>query len=115
MLKTISAVGAVMLASALVVPTVSQAATPEFVSVSYAELNLASAKGRQLLERRIAAAAGQVCAFGGIQDLSRATQAKACRSDAIARVQPQFDAAVNAARRGTVTVLGAAALTVTAR
>ncbi len=40
--------------------------------------------------------------------------ARACRNETLASVQPAFDAAVNAARRGTVTVLETA-LVVTAQ
>jgi hypothetical protein len=40
---------------------------------------------------------------------------KLSRTDAIDPVQPAYEAAINAARRGTVTVLDAAALIVTAR
>jgi hypothetical protein len=46
MLKPLSAIAAVLLATALVTPTVSQAQDVPSASVSYADLNLANAKGR---------------------------------------------------------------------
>jgi UrcA family protein len=83
--------------------------------VSYADLNLASSAGRQSLERRIAFAAFTVCEIEDSRELALAAATNACRDVAIADAQPAFDAAVGAARHGTVEVLDAAALVVTAR
>ena len=115
MLKAIPAVGALLAASVLVLPTVSHAAAGTSVAVSYADLNLASVKAQGALQRRIAAAATEVCDFGKFQDISRMGAASACHAGAIAGAQPAYDAAVAAARRGNVTVLGAATLLVTAQ
>ena len=112
MLKSISAFAAVLAASALVVPTVSQAETVNSVSVSYADLNLATGAGEKILERRIANAARAVCEIEDSHELALAQATAACRGDAIASAQPAFDAAVRGARRGEVTVLEAAALTI---
>ena len=43
MLKAIPALGALLVASALVLPTVSHAASPNSAAVSYADLDLGSA------------------------------------------------------------------------
>ena len=66
MLKPIAAFGALVVASALVVPTVSQAAASNSVRVSYADLNLASAQGQSSLVHRIAFAARTVSAPGSL-------------------------------------------------
>ena len=115
MLKTITAFAAVFVASTLVLPTVSQAAESNSVRVTYADLNLASGFGQQILEHRIVYAAKIVCVYDDGRDLDLATETNICRSDAVASAQPAYAAAVNAARRGSVTVLDAASLIVTAR
>jgi UrcA family protein len=115
MLKTITAVAALAIASAFVVPTVSQAGETNSARVSYADLNLASGVGQKTLERRIVGAARVVCAIEDSRELALASATNACRGDAIAGAQPAFNEAVAAARRGSVTVLESAALIVTAR
>jgi UrcA family protein len=115
MLKTVTAFAALLVASTLVAPTVSQAAEPDSVRVSYADLNLASDTAQRILENRIVRAARIVCVYDDGRDTNLAIEVKACRSDAVASAQPAYVAAVNAARHGTVTVLDAAALIVTAR
>jgi len=108
MLKPLLVVAAVVAASALVGPTVSQAATTNSYRVSYADLNLASDHGRQSLQRRIAFGARVVCEVEDSREFALATATNACRGDAIASAQPAYDAAVGAARRGTVQVLESA-------
>jgi UrcA family protein len=116
MLKAISAVAALVVASVFVVPTVSQAEDSQSVRVSYADLNLASMDGRQRLEHRVAYAAKAVCDLGETSsELSLAALTKGCREDTLASVQPQLAAVIDANRRGTVTVGGAAALILTAQ
>lgn len=114
MQKTITAFAAVLTATSLVLPTVSQAAESNSVRVTYADLNLASAPGQRILEHRIIRAAQIVCVYDPGKDVDLAVETHACRSDAIAGAQPAYAAAVNAARRGSVTVMDAASLIVTA-
>ena len=114
MIKTLPAVAAFVVAGTLVVPTVSQAAETNSVRVSYADLNLASSLGQHTLQGRIAGAARVVCVIEDSREIALRRATNACRGDAIASAQPAYEAAVNAARRGTVTVLDAAALVVTA-
>jgi len=115
-MKTVIALAAVLAARAFVVPTVAQAQEVASARVSYVDLDLTSDVGQQNLQRRIFHAAESVCGIGAIRmDIKSAFLAADCRDDAIATVQPQFAAAVNAARHGTVTVGGAAALIITAR
>ncbi len=114
MLRTVTAFAALLVASTLVVPTVSQAMEANSVRVSYADLNLTSGDDQRTLEHRIVRAAKIVCVFDDSRDQDLATETNACRSDAIASAQPAFEAAINNAKRGSVTVLDAAALIVTA-
>lgn len=115
MLKTLSALSAFVVASALVVPTVSQAASTNSVRVSYADLNLASNFGRAALDGRIAGAARSVCEIEDSRELALAKATNNCRFGAIAAAQPAVDAAIAAARIGSVTVMDGAALIVTAQ
>ena len=115
MTKTIPALAAVVVASALLVPTVSHAASADSVAVSYADLNLRGQAGRDQLLQRIDYAAEKVCAVSQATDLAALGLASDCQDGAIARAQPAFDAAVRAALNPTVTVSGAAALIVTGR
>ena len=115
MQKTITAFAAVLAATSLVLPTISHAANSNSVRVGYADLNLASAPGQQILEQRIVRAARIVCVYDDGKDVDLALETNACRSVAIADAQPAYAAAVSAARRGSVTVMDAAALIVTTR
>lgn len=115
MSKMFPALCALTVASMLVVPTVSQAATSTSVQVSYADLNLASDAGRNVLERRVARAVRIVCPTEDMRDFAIAHDTQACRSTATANAQPAVDAAIAAVRKGSVTVLDAAALTISAQ
>jgi UrcA family protein len=115
MLKTISAVAALVIASALVAPTVSQAAEANSVRVSYADLNLATNFGQTKLQRRITYAARLVCDTADPRDLKFVRATAECRDGAVADAQPAYLAAVKAARHGTVEVLDGAALIISAR
>ena len=113
MLKTLPAVAALVVASALVVPTVSSAQDTNSVRVSYSDLNLVTSFGQNKLQRRISYAAEQVCDKADPFDLNYTRAVTDCRIGAIASAQPAFAAAINAARRPSVTVLDATALIVT--
>lgn len=113
MLKTFPALAALAAATALVVPTVSQAAERTSVRVSYADLNLATPVGLQKLQRRISFAAELVCDTTDPLNLGFARVVADCRSGAIADAQPAYAAAVAAAQHPSVTVLDATALIVT--
>jgi UrcA family protein len=114
MVKTLSALAALAVASVLLVPTVSQAAEKDSVRVSYADLNLATSGGQDRLQRRIAYGARLVCDTADVRDLKFARAVGECRTGAVADARPAYDAAVASARRGSVTVLDGAALIVTA-
>lgn len=112
MLKTFSALAALLVTTALFTPTVGEAQETRSVRVSYADLNLASSAGQGQLQRRIGFAARSVCDSGGYADFAMMPVEFACRSDAIAAAQPAYEAAVASARHGTVEVLGSAAIIV---
>jgi UrcA family protein len=115
MLKALTAAAAIAVASLLVMPTVSQADEMNSVRVSYADLNLSSMQAQHTLQRRIAGAAREVCVIEDSREMALRNATNICRSDAVARAQPAYEAAVAAARRGSVTVIDAAALIVTAQ
>jgi UrcA family protein len=115
MLKTLPALAALAVAGALVIPTISQAAETNSVRVSYADLNLVSSVGQHTLQGRIAYAARVVCVIEDSRELALASATNACRSDAIDRAQPAYEAAIAAARHPSVTVLGSTSLIVTGR
>lgn len=110
MLKTLTAVAAIAAASALLLPTVSQAEETNSIRVSYADLNLASGVGQHALKARIAGAARDVCVIEDRKDLEIAMATHFCRADAVASAEPAYEAAVAAARHGSVTVVGAAVI-----
>ena len=114
MMKAIPAFAALVIASALIVPTVSQAAETNSVRVSYADLNLASAGGANILERRIAKAAKVVCVIEDSREIQLAQATMICRNLAVSDAQPAFNAALLAARNPSVTVVPVS-IAVTAR
>ena len=105
MMKAIPAFAALVMASALIVPTVSQAARVNTVLVSYADLNLASDTGANVLEKRIASAAKTVCEIEDSRELALAQATLFCRTKAISDAQPAFTAALLSARNPSVTVV----------
>ena len=114
MYKTFPALAALAVASALLVPTVSQAEDQTSVRVSYADLDLAKSIGQQRLQHRIALAAERVCGFADARDLNYTRAVGDCRTETVADAQPAFQAAVARALHPSVTVLEAASIVVTA-
>ena len=118
MLKALSAVGAVAVAAALLLPTASLASTPaaddQSTMVSYGDPNLASTQGANVLRERIRFAAKDVCGLAGAAALPEIQFNRGCVAGAIASAQPGFDQAVASARHGIITVGTGASLIVTA-
>ena len=116
MLKLIPAAAALIAASALLLPTVSHARDVNSVRVSYADLDLGLRAGQSLLQHRIVNAARVVCVYGleDSREIAVASGTTSCRAGAIAAAWPAYEQAVAAARHGTVTVVGTAAITVEA-
>lgn len=92
-------------------PIIVQDAVTPTARVSYADLNLQSDAGREVLQARVRRAADSLCLEGGNVDLVRWTVEHDCYRNAIASAQPQIDAAV----RSLGVVAAAAAITVSAR
>lgn len=107
-MKTIPVLAALAATSLLIVPTVSRGAEPKSVLVSYADLNLASDAGASILSKRIVLAARDVCEIEDSRELALAHATNTCRNRAIAGAQPQYFAAISAARHPTITVAPAA-------
>jgi UrcA family protein len=122
MQKALVALGAVAAAAILLLPTAlfanpsNASGDAELVSkaVAYGDLNLSEPSGVYRLERRINYAAEAVCGTPRSLDIQFNSVPKRCISGAVASAKPAFDAAVGAARRGTVTVTYGASLIVTA-
>ena len=100
-----AALAALLANAAAVGPAFAQSAPA--VEVFYGDLNLASDAGRSVLDRRIAAAAAQLCGHARPAELRRNAAVRACRTETIAQTQEQRDSAV---RYGTVRIADAAPL-----
>jgi len=103
------AAAALTVASALVVPTVSQAADLASVTISYADLDLASAAGADSLQRRINFAARVVCGYEDSRQYDVVIATNTCRSGAIEGTRPAYETALANARHRSVIVGEAAA------
>lgn len=114
MSRAMPIIAALAVAAALVVPTVSQAAESGSVRVSFADLNLASDAGAHSLRGRIIYAARVVCDRENSRALALSGPTVQCRSNAVNAAEPAYEAAVAAARHGTVTVLESASIVVSA-
>ena len=94
--------------------TVSLGAAPavagelEAVEVQYQDLNLAHASGQAALDRRISAAARQVCGECLTIELKWRDMARACQNDVIAQTAPQRNALVSGQRYAALRVSRAA-------
>lgn len=98
-----AAVAALALNLATVAPALAQSAPS--IAVSYQDLNLSGAAGRDVLDRRIANAAEQLCGEASTVELTWNAAVQACQAETIAQTQAQRDAAV---RYGTVQVIAQA-------
>ena len=101
-----AAVAATLLSFSAAVPAIAQS-TPA-VEVPYGDLDLGDVAGRNILDRRIANAAAQLCGNFRAIEMDWATAVRACRSETIALTQPQRNAAIG--RHGTVEVANAASV-----
>lgn len=82
----------ILAAMAVATAAVSPAETPS-ITVSYADLNLASPAGRAALETRVARAARRVC-DGATTDLRSLMATRKCITLAQNTARPQIDLAV---------------------
>ena len=72
------------------------------IEVFYGDLNLGNVAGRDVLDRRIANAAAEICGQFRNVELSWAAAVQACRTETIALTEPQRNAAIGLS--GTVQV-----------
>lgn len=98
-IKIIAALAAAVATTGTVAFPAYAADTAKVSSVSYADLNLASAEGAASLKQRVERAARNVCAFPGDRSLDGAMEAKACAKVAAAKAMPQVELAL--AKAGT--------------
>ena len=70
-------------------------------SVNTADVNIATAEGRAIVERRIRNAAQAVCGDAGDRNLKIAAHAQACSKEAITIAQRSLESAVARAQSGT--------------
>lgn len=106
-MKTISL--ALLLAVPLtlaVVAAPSVAAGPAF-TVSYADLDLASADDRRVLDRRLRDAVAQACGPTSNADLAGTNRVLACRAETLASARERLAPAIAAARAATPVRLAA--------
>ena len=107
--KTVSAVAAALLATGTVALS-----TPAFaaeledkVSVKVGDLDLGTAKGAARLDRRIRAAAREICGHVPHQDLAMQALVESCQAQVVAGVAAEARSVVTAANgRGEPLVLG---------
>ena len=76
------------------------------VHVSYADLNLRSQAGLQVLQARVRRAASTICLEPQVRELPRVIAARNCYNSAMARAQDDIERV--AGKFGTVTVAGGA-------
>lgn len=101
-----AAVAAMTVNAAAVAPAFSQPLGG--IAVQHEDLNLAYATGRQILDRRIANAAEQVCGEYMIVELRWRALSESCQQDLIASVRPQRDALVGGELHASLRVSRAA-------
>ena len=77
--------------------------------VRTADLDLGSAKDRQALERRLSAAAREVCGAASDADPKGKNEVRRCRDDVLARAQVQRDSVLASANRPAPITLVASA------
>ena len=88
------------LAGVLIAAVPAHAGGAKSANVSYADLNLASATGKAMLERRVSRAANRICGFGLEQNLRMQAAAQRCATAARESARPAIELAYrNAANR----------------
>lgn len=102
--KTILAAAFAVVLNAGIAAAPAAAQTVDSVTVSYADLNLGSAAGRAVLDRRIAHAARQVCGQFAPIELRRNSLSRACQADVIASAEAQRSAIVFASNNANARV-----------
>lgn len=95
------ALAAVAALASTTLVTASAMAEPVAVksaAVAFSDLDLTSRAGSATLQRRVNAAARQVCDFGDARNLMARAASEECRAQALAQAEPQVDAAIKRAQ-----------------
>ena len=94
-----SLLAAIVAAALTTAPAIAQNLSPhaETVTVRTAGLDLASADGRQRLDRRIRAAVAEACGIPSSADLQGHAKVEDCRADLRSRIAPLREAALRSA------------------
>lgn len=95
-------VSALLGGSLLLVSSAGICADERHQMVSYADLNLASARGQMAFNRRVSAAATAVCGDIYSRDLAESGAARRCRNLALLTANPMITAAI--ARKGAAQI-----------
>lgn len=78
--------------------TVPVLAEPSAVAVSYAGLDLTSASGQSVFDRRVDQAVRTICGHPDLRDLSAVRASRQCTSETMALTRPRMALAVAAFR-----------------
>jgi UrcA family protein len=84
----------ILLAGLAALSPLSATAETVALPVSHAGLDLASARGQAILERRIAVAARRICRTDQLMELAMIVASRRCYRETLARTRPQVDRAI---------------------
>ena len=101
-MKTITTLGAALLATLTAAPALAQEANVRSVAVSYADLDLGSEAGRATFDSRLRQAVRELCGTASSADLRGQNQVDACREELTARAAQQRDIALAGRQTGIV-------------
>ena len=98
--RTFSALAAAALTvGTLALSTPVKAAPAEDqISVRIGDLDLSSARGAATLDRRVRAAARQICGWVPVSDLNMQAQVSECQDSVVASARQEIEIALNASR-----------------
>ena len=86
-----------ILLAATAAPVLAEPPAPVSSTVQTADLDLSSAKGQQLLDRRLSRAVKQVCGTASSADLAGQNEVRRCRVDTLASLSDEREQRIAAA------------------
>jgi UrcA family protein len=102
MLKILTALGAAALAASALSTPAAAAPDDTKVVVSYAGLDLSNARDAAQLDRRLHAAAREICGEAATLDLRLSFEFRACQADVLARARTDLRVAMRSGAGRTV-------------
>lgn len=105
MIKLIHA--SLLLAALVATPVIAEPAPTSRVIVRVADLDLASAVGQRLLDRRLALAVTEVCGTASESDLAGSNDVRRCHGETRVRIAAERDRVVELASRSMSIVIAA--------